>query len=241
MKRSVFVPAADRNEMIDLPVSCVLLCHAQGNVLFDTGCHPDIAVDAGARWGAAAKSMTPLMPVGDHVLTSLAAAGLTPDDIDLVVNSHLHTDHCGCNQFFKRATCLVHENELSTAKDPLQEGRGYFRADWDHDLKWKTINAQHDVYGDGRVVLTPLPGHSLGTIGARVRLDRSGDYLLAADAVSIRDNLDRETIPRNTLNAELFAQSILEIKRMEAAGTTVLCGHDDAQWQTLKTGAAFYD
>ena len=40
MRKSVYVPDADRSETIELPVSCFLLRHAQGNVLFDTGCHP---------------------------------------------------------------------------------------------------------------------------------------------------------------------------------------------------------
>jgi N-acyl homoserine lactone hydrolase len=241
MKKSIFVPEADRSETIELPVNCVLLRHPQGNVLFDTGCHPDIATNAESRWGAAVKSMMPAMPAGDNVIAALAAVGVTPTDIDLVVNSHLHTDHCGCNQFFTNATCIVHAKELANAQDPQQEGRGYYRNDWDFGLPWKTIEAQHDVFGDGRIVLVPLPGHSPGTIGARVNLDGAGEFFLAADTVSIRDNLDRETVPRNTWNAELFSQSLQEIKRIEATGATVICGHDEAQWRTLKTGVQFYD
>ena len=56
MRRAVFIPDADRSEMIDLPVSCVLLRHPQVNVLFDTGCHPDVATDPQARWGALTNS-----------------------------------------------------------------------------------------------------------------------------------------------------------------------------------------
>ena len=104
MRKSVYVPDADRSEMIELPVSCFLLRHPQGNVLFDTGCHPSVPDDPAARWGGLAKMMVPIMPKGDNVLTALACAGVTPDDIDVVVCSHLHPDHCGCNAFFKRAT-----------------------------------------------------------------------------------------------------------------------------------------
>jgi len=36
-------------------------------------------------------------------------------------------------------------------------------------------------------------------------------------------------------------KSFAEIRRIEADGATILCGHDAAQWDTLRKGAAFYD
>jgi hypothetical protein len=51
MNKRTYYPDAVRGEMFELPVSCVLLRHAQGNVLFDTGCHPDVAVDPESRPG----------------------------------------------------------------------------------------------------------------------------------------------------------------------------------------------
>ena len=64
--------------------------------------------DAAGRWGELARVMTPVMPEGENVLTALADLDLMADDIDLVVCSHLHPDHCGCNAFFKRATVVLH-------------------------------------------------------------------------------------------------------------------------------------
>ncbi len=51
-RRSTYIPDAAEGETIELPVSCALLRHAQGNVLFDTGCHPQVADDRGKRAGA---------------------------------------------------------------------------------------------------------------------------------------------------------------------------------------------
>ena len=51
MRKSVYVPDADRSEMIEMPVSCMLLRHPQGNVLFDTGCHPVGPGQSGALAG----------------------------------------------------------------------------------------------------------------------------------------------------------------------------------------------
>ena len=241
MRKSVYMPDAERTETIDLPVACILLRHSRGNVLFDTGCHPSTVSDAEARWGSMAKAMVPIGGVDDHVLKGLSTVGLAPDDIDIVVNSHFHSDHCGCNEFFKRATIVCHRKELEAAQGPDAVQRGYIPADWQHPMPTEAIDGQHDVFGDGRVVLMPLPGHTLGTLGALVGLDRDGSFLLTADAVALRYNLEREVLPRNTWDAGLAVQSLQEIKRIQAAGATVIYGHDAAQWDELRKGLDSYD
>ena len=55
------------------------------------------------------------MAPGDDVITGLNGIGLEPDDIDVVICSHLHPDHCGCNAFFRKATAMVHARELEAA------------------------------------------------------------------------------------------------------------------------------
>jgi glyoxylase-like metal-dependent hydrolase (beta-lactamase superfamily II) len=78
-------------------------------------------------------------------------------------------------------------------------------------------------------------------MGAVVQLDRDGPFLLAADAVSLRENLDADTAPRNTWNADALLNSYREIRRIEKSGATVICGHDDGQWQSLRKGAEAYE
>jgi N-acyl homoserine lactone hydrolase len=239
MRKSVYVPDADRSEMIEMPVSCMLLRHPQGNVLFDTGCHPSVP-DNPAHWQGMEKFMTPIMPPGDNVLTSFACVGLTPDDIDVVVCSHLHPDHCGCNAFFKRASILVHAKEIEAARKPNAVPMGYLAAEWDFGT-FDQLTGQRDVFGDGKIVLVPLPGHTPGSIGALIALEKSGTFLLAADTVSLRVTIDRNVAPRNTQDPDALMKSWEEIRRIEARGATVLCGHDAAQWDALRKGADFYD
>lgn len=240
MTKRSYIAEAARGEMIDLPVSCILLRHKQGNVLFDTGCHPDVATDPEGRLGVLAKYMIPNMPAGDNVLSSLAAVGLGPDDIDVVVCSHLHTDHCGCNAFFKKATIFVHELELKAVREPDAINSGYLKADWDHPIPMNVINRPTDIFGDGRVTLIPLPGHSPGTTGALVKLDQSGEFLLTSDALSVRDNIDTNSVPRATWNADQFLNSLEEIRKLEASGAMIICSHDAVQWEILRKGTEFY-
>jgi glyoxylase-like metal-dependent hydrolase (beta-lactamase superfamily II) len=241
MKKSIYIPGADRSETIDLPVSSALIRHKQGNVLFDTGCHPSVVDNAEARWGQLAKVMKPLMGADETLLPSLASVGLRLDDIDIVVNSHFHPDHCGCNQFFKKATIMAHVKELEAAKAPAAEAAGYSRADWDSGLPIETLNGEKDLFGDAGVVLVPLPGHTPGTLGALVTLDRDGPFLLASDAISLRQSLDTDNAPRNTWNVEALLKSFEEVRRIEKDGATIICGHDDQQWQSLRKGNLGYE
>jgi N-acyl homoserine lactone hydrolase len=241
LKKSIYDKTADRGETFEAPVSSALIQHKQGNVLFDTGCHPSVVEQGEERWGSLMKVMTPIMRAEDTLLPSLACVGVNPDDIDVVVNSHFHPDHCGCNEFFRKATIMVHAREIEAANAPGAEAAGYLRADWDHGQTTDAVNGERDVFGDGRLVLIPLPGHTPGTMGATVNLDSGGSFLLASDAVSLRQNLDADTVPRNTWNADALLKSFADIRRIEKSGATVVCGHDEAQWQGLRRGAEAYE
>jgi N-acyl homoserine lactone hydrolase len=241
MRRRIYYPDAGKGETFELPVSCALFRHPQGNALFDTGCHPDAAVDGAARWGAAARYSPPIFNTEDAVVHQLPAAGLSADDIDVVLCSHLHYDHCGCNAFFKRATVILHAKELAAARAADAEAMGYLRNDWDVGARIETVEAAFDVFGDGRLTLLPAPGHTPGMMIAHAVLDRSGAFVLASDAVPVADCLSRRYAPQNTVDEGLFLRSIDEIVRLQDGGAHVLFGHDDAQWSRLRKGADHYD
>ena len=59
--------------------------------------------------------------------------------------------------------------------------------------------------------------------------------------MSLRVSLDTGVHPRNVQDHDALEKSFAEIRRIEAGGATILCGHDAAQWETLRKGAAFYD
>ena len=241
MRKGIFVPDADKSETIELSVSCALLRHARGNLLFDTGCHPRVAEQAEARWGGLTRLMTPIMPANENVVDGLSSLGLSCDDIDLVVCSHLHPDHCGCNSFFKRASFIIHRNEVEAARAPSAQAQGYVAAEWEQDAPIDMIDGERDVFGDGRMVLLPLPGHTPGTTGALVTLEQSGTFFLASDTVSLRTTLDTGVVPKNTWNADALLKSLAEIRRIEARGAQILCGHDARQWASLRKGVEAYE
>ncbi len=182
MRRSIYVSGAAKEETIELPVHAALMRHIRGNVLFDSGCNPEAANDPQARWGGLSKVMTPIFQPEQTVVQQLQKIGLQPDDIDLVICSHLHPDHCGCNSYFRKATILCHEVEAATARAEGAENLGYLRTEWEQPQGFQTFVGDHDVFGDGRIVIMPMPGHTPGMSVARVELEKDGAFVLASDA-----------------------------------------------------------
>ena len=209
--------------------------------MFDTGCHPDAARDGDARWGYYARISEPIFTPEEAVVGQLGFAGVSADDIDVVVCSHLHYDHCGCNAFFKRATVVCHAREVEAARATNAEAKGYLRADWELGAPIDTIDGERDIFGDGRLTLIPVPGHTPGMTAAHAVLDRSGAFVLASDAIPVRACLLERYAPRGAWDVGDFLSSIDEIARLERNGATVLFGHDDAQWNALRKGSVFYD
>ena len=87
-----------------MPFHVFLIQHPSGTVLFDLGAHPDMAHDPRARLGAAADDFDVRLNPEDDIIPQMAKVGVTPEDIDIVVLSHLHYDHCGGIEFFPRRT-----------------------------------------------------------------------------------------------------------------------------------------
>jgi len=240
MRRGVYYPDAPRDETMDMPVSCALLRHPQGLALFDTGCHPSIVAGAEERWGSLSRFMAPVFAEPETLIAQLPLAGATPDDIDIVICSHLHPDHCGCNAYFPRATVIAQAAEVAAARADNADAWGYRTVEWELPNRLETIEGTHDLFGDGRVTLLPMPGHTPGMMAAHVVLDKDGAFVLGSDAVAVRAHLDERRAPKNTWNTDLAVASIMEIAALQRDGATVLFGHDAEQWATLKTGAAFY-
>lgn len=181
---------------IDIPYFFYLIQHVRGNVIFDSGAHPSLAIDPRARLGDEADNWEIRMTEQDGVVSRLATVGLAPADITHVLQSHLHYDHAGGLEFFPHAPIYVQRDELSFAYSPpvYQEGL-YLRADFDlPEIRWREIDGEHDVFGDGRLVLIPTPGHCAGHQSLVVRLE-SQTVVLVADAAYLIEKMRARALP----------------------------------------------
>lgn len=245
--------AADKNppaEWVKAPVYTALIEHPDGLVLFDTACHPDTPT----RWPAAQFAATPHYCREDQrLLNTLKRLGYTPDDIDIVVASHLHEDHGGNLEYFTKSRIIVHETEFTeTMKNyGLGQDEGpYIRKDiahWiDAKLHWELVAADQEDFEllPGIRVINLGPGHVPGMLALMVSLPNTGNVILASDAVNTRVNLGPPIrLPGIPYDSIGFVNTIKKIHKLQKEyNAQVWCGHDAEQFDTLiKSDQGYYD
>ena len=109
-----------------------------------------------------------------RLIRSLAQQGVGPEEIDLVINTHLHGDHCGGNTFlngevaavprFPRATYCVQRLELADAMFPNERTRSTYHRENFEPLEragqLRVLSGDTRLTGEVRVIVTP--GHTRG-------------------------------------------------------------------------------
>lgn len=219
--------------MLKVPIPSYLIRHPKGNVLFDTGMHTDMQTDFRARLGKISGRSTIHCAPGDEIAAQLAKVDLGPEDIDIIVNSHLHYDHSGGNAQIPNARLVVQKREWAAAHDPdLIARNNYIPDDYDHGHDVQTVDGEHDVFGDGAVVCVPTHGHTPGHQSLQIR-GKSCDHLLCGDACYLRRSLDEMRPPTIAYDREELLQSLGRIRAMRDRGVNILFGHDPDFWNDV--------
>ncbi len=211
---------------VRIPVLSYLVEHPRGRVLFDTGLHPDTRDDARSRIGGLADHFAVSMATGTAVHERLDALGAHPDQ---VVCSHLHFDHCGGNGVLGDVPVVVQRNEWDVAHSEANRSGGYRPVDYDTGQTIQLVDGEHDVFGDGRVVCIPTPGHTAGHQSLRVRTDER-EVVLTSDACYMRRSLEESRLPLFGHDREEQLRSFDLLRRLEAGGAHLVFGHDPGQW-----------
>jgi len=161
------IPADDRNR-IPLGMRCLLVEHDGGLVLIDTG--------AGNKESEKFHDIYGLENRGANGRTALEdglrALGYSPDDIALVINSHLHFDHAGGNTYrdgsgatmlaFPKARYVVQRGELEFASRTNERtAASYFPPNFapvSAAGRLDLVSGEREIVSGIRVV--PTPGHT---------------------------------------------------------------------------------
>jgi glyoxylase-like metal-dependent hydrolase (beta-lactamase superfamily II) len=226
-----------------VPIECFLVAHPRGRLLFDTGLNCETMTNMLGRYGSErARRFGVHSKPGDDVVSQLALLGLAPADVRYVANSHWHFDHCGANASFPDVPILVQQREMDAARSPEVLAQGRYRPsppDYDHPLRYQAIDGEHDVFGDGSVVLFPTYGHTPGHQSLLVRPDRGTRLVLAADACYTRENMDRDVLPTVVWDEAEMSYSLRRLRDLrDKQGATTLYGHDPEQWSALSHAPA---
>lgn len=175
----------------EFPAYCYIIEHPDGHIAIDTG------MTSRARTPRLARRFvpTPVATEQDEVGPQMRAVGLDPNDVRLVVVTHLDWDHVGGVGHFPHAEVLVHRPEFEFAKT-FQGKMRYQPKLWPSSFDPTLYDLEAEPYGpfahsktvtDRRDVrLVPIPGHSIAQVAAIVKTGRTtlffgADHMLRQD------------------------------------------------------------
>jgi N-acyl homoserine lactone hydrolase len=214
----------------DFVVTCYLVVHPKGTLIWDTGLTPDskLKPESGTR---------PLK-------AQLAEVGYSPADITYVAMSHSHGDHTANSNDFAGSTWIVQQ----AARDAMFTPRpGHDGAKATYNLlqnsKTKILkNEDYDVFGDGRVVIKTAPGHTPGHQCLFLKFAQDGNILLAGDLYHFPEEQSMNRFPTFEFSMPQSAASRVAIDQFVKQNHAMMwISHDLVTYNKAKKSPQFYE
>lgn len=218
----------------DAAVPCHLITHPKGTLVWDAGVVPDEEIGTAAAGERA----------GPPLRAQLAALGYMPEDITYFGLSHYHIDHAANANLFSKSVWLVRKAErdamFAETPPPVSNPR-HFRL-----LKEaKTIildQDEHDVFGDGSVVVKAAVGHTPGHQVLVLKLPRTGTVVLAGDLYHFPEQRGTDKVPTFEFNKEQTLKSRAAIADfVERTGAQLWIEHDWVANRALLKAPRYYE
>jgi 4-pyridoxolactonase len=205
---------------VRFPVYSVLIEHSDGLFLFDSGYDLEL-VEKVLPFELPEQTAQQTLPA------QLALCGFSAADVDAVINSHLHFDHCGGNKHLLKATTYLHRDELRQARTPEPferlgyADRGYDRAGAEFSLLEGDVELAKGLH------LFHTPGHTVGHYSLLVERPGERPLLFMADVSYTPAAFANEQQAGFHNNPVDGVRSIRRVKRLAKEwDATVLFTHD---------------
>ncbi|HEV8646914.1 MAG TPA: N-acyl homoserine lactonase family protein [Burkholderiales bacterium] len=238
---SMWSPGIDVGKSRDFSDNCYLIRHGKDLMLWDTGMSDAIA-DKPEGVTAAGGLLT--LWVRRTLASQLRELGVAPADITHIALSHFHADHCGNANLFTAATLYIQGAEYEAAFGPEPSKFGFAPANYDK-LRANPVvklNGDHDVFGDGSVVILSTPGHTSGHQSLLVRLPKQGVVLLSGDMVHFQENWINRRVPARNFDREQSARTMERVAALLAEHNAQLwINHDKAQSDAIPHAPDFVE
>lgn len=156
------------------------------------------------------------------LLDQLRTEGLSPEDITVIINTHLHMDHAGNNKLFPNAKTYVQKSELNYAYNPHRFQKGAYIQDFFDGLDFVTVSGDY-TFSDTIEILS-TPGHTPGHQSVVVHGDK--DYIYCGDIAPLRENLEKRNIVGVLYNPVDALESLDRLRGLEGVH---IFPHDNQQ------------
>jgi 4-pyridoxolactonase len=237
---------------VRFPCYSVLIDHQDGLYLYDTGYDH-------AHVMRVLPFEKPLQTAEQTVPGALAKVGLKPSDINYVINSHYHFDHCGGNKYLTTACTVCHAAELEACNCPQPfERLGYSDYNFAPDLakvrgvelpdepeidiytpKFETVTGDHELAKG--LWLFETPGHTAGHYSMMVELADRRPMLFTGDACYTAKSLEMMCISGFHLDPTKSVQSLQRLKDLaEKHDAEMFFSHDPDSFPGYKQAPEYY-
>ncbi len=231
-----------------LSIASYLIVHPRGVLLWDTNA---VADDEWAPTGQPVVHRLTLDDGQSRQVTlrstlqgQMRAAGYGPQDVTHLALSHYHWDHTANANAFAGAVWLVQpiERDAMFAGRPLGTVRPRLYAGLRDSRVTLIERDEHDVFGDGTVVVKAAPGHSPGHQVLYVKLARRGGVVLSGDLYHYPQERTLNRLPTFEVSEEQTRESRRQLDAfLERTGAQLWIQHDLTAHRRLRLAPEFYD
>lgn len=235
---SMFSPGFDQGKKKQLVDRCYLIDHPKGKMLWDTGLYDQLPEGGIEVWDGAFH-----LSVKTTLQSQLDTIGIKPADIDYLGISHFHGDHTGNANLFADARLIIQQEEFDAAFGPTPDKFG-FQPDSYQQLKPENavkLTGDHDVFGDGRVVVKRAIGHTPGHQVLFVDLPDTGPLVLSGDLYHFTKNREFKRVPAFNFSQPQTLAAMDEIETfIKEQKATLWIQHDKEQNESIALAPAYH-
>ena len=158
--------------------------------------------------------------------------------------SHSHGDHSGNACLFAKSTLYMQYDEYAAVFGPDSQKFGFVAANFEalRNARVEKLHGNHDVFGDGSVMILSAPGHTPGHQVLVVRLPKRGPVMLSGDMVHLLYSWHNRVVPGFNYNVEQSGRSIDAMKEYATrVGAELWVNHDKEQHALIRKAPNFVE
>jgi len=233
---------------VPLSIAAYLIVHPKGVLLWDAGAISDEERTSRASGSelrvTRADGQERVVTLGPALEEQLRAIGYSRSDVTNLALSHYHWDHTANANAFAHATWLVRqvERDAMFATEPRGASRPATYSALQKSRAVIITAEEHDVFGDGTVIIKHAPGHSEGHQVLYLKLAHTGGIVLSGDLYHYPEERALGRLPTFEVSEEQTASARRELDAFLARTNAQLwIQHDLVGHRALRKAPEYYD